>query len=630
MQDCLVELAIKGIKDCDSNEKMEFYEKMILSSQTQMLFKHFSDFIVDVKNNPKMLRDVLDYSIRSYHVYDVCMIKTCELLQYAISNNIIPSMFINNIKSHETFIHALIKQDLQFVAELIRANQITPKSVTHNSSGTCVFEIMKKIFTDEFLEEFIGQFELESATMYNLLLERTNLINYINKSLFVNLLSQISHDEYSFSQSLEKKINAKFKLNCQIFVMALVNNTDEKFVLNIYKNIEKKIKFKALLSNPETHSYFFNNFHEIDKEIIKALCENKGVTITNMCFIKFLNENFTERIKNKKFCVNFIVMLNECCVTISELINHGDVSRQHISEKIKQMIDIHPEIISKISLQSIDLLSVYGDIISNDAEIKLLFESLQTYVFCDENSSLGSLKISHIAQMLKSEEYFPFLDVYTVINLLIEVYRENIENITKLTEVKKLIKELEPKLNTYSCVDVSLVLTRAIKNTDVTVPEEFIDLYFEVVPAVRDHMVENICKRVKLEAGLKTNIDDPHYESSNPLTQVYNLLTTGSLKDKKQTITEEKESRKLFTIKLDKELVTGEKIKDLVCAEGCVNFKNDIMSCQICLENPIDTAFYPCGHVLCSECLKTLPKATFRRCPTCSTKDVVPMKIYIG
>ncbi|KAK4884859.1 hypothetical protein RN001_001130 [Aquatica leii] len=51
----------------------------------------------------------------------------------------------------------------------------------------------------------------------------------------------------------------------------------------------------------------------------------------------------------------------------------------------------------------------------------------------------------------------------------------------------------------------------------------------------------------------------------------------------------------------------------------------DAMTCKICMDSPIDTAFLPCAHVVaCSSCA-----ARCERCPLCRADIAQPQKIYL-
>lgn len=51
----------------------------------------------------------------------------------------------------------------------------------------------------------------------------------------------------------------------------------------------------------------------------------------------------------------------------------------------------------------------------------------------------------------------------------------------------------------------------------------------------------------------------------------------------------------------------------------------DAMTCRICMDNQIDTAFLPCAHVVaCSTCA-----AKCDRCPVCRADIMQPQKIFL-
>ncbi|KAF5287989.1 hypothetical protein FQA39_LY15571 [Lamprigera yunnana] len=82
--------------------------------------------------------------------------------------------------------------------------------------------------------------------------------------------------------------------------------------------------------------------------------------------------------------------------------------------------------------------------------------------------------------------------------------------------------------------------------------------------------------------------------------------------------------------KLFQEVVDGQKSE---CYEGNQRRNSherltkimDAMTCKICMDSPIDTAFLPCAHVVaCSSCA-----ARCERCPLCRADIAQPQKIYL-
>lgn len=620
-------LASDGIKSYDLPKKIQTYSLLIETGSLNILLKYFPEFVNDVKNDQSLTLSIISTFINSkIVVYDWLTERVCMIIENGLKNNMMPPMFIANIKFHEMFIQLIIRHNNKIVRMLLEAEQIILNSVIFDVAGKNIYETMKRFISFDLLKDFIKDCNIEAYNIYPILLDHPNLVNYLNEKSFDDLFSFISQNQTSFDKQTGGAI--KLKLNSQIFLMALVNGSDENFIINCYKNIEKKIKFKILLSFKETNDYFFDNFHKINFHVVKALCETKGVTIANIYFERLLHDDFSNKIKDKGFCVNLITLINECKITISEFIKSGDITKEIIAEKINEIIHLHVTLTVMVTLPVISMLDLHGLIISEEKEIELLFNTLQNYSFSDDNASLSSVNILLVRKLLENNNYFPFLDANIVVNFLSELYRENIENIQKLAEIKTLVRDLAPKLNTYNSSDVALLIKRLIKSNTVTIADEFIDLYFEVVPAVKNIVIANLHKHIKMEAHLIKNVESD-YDSNSNLSQVCNLLTSGSLKNfEAEEIA--KLPHKLFDIEIDENLITGEKIKELLNAEGCNSFKTDSLICQLCLENYVDTALYPCGHVLCSKCLSNLPKYSIKRCPTCSTKDVVSMKLYIG
>lgn len=627
---CIFSLARDALKNYDYDKKISVYEEIINLGGTQTLLKQFPEFIDDISNHKELgLRVITNFIDLKIVAYTEITERVCKLIINLINNNLIPKLFIQSIKFHEYFIQVMTRHNLSYVANLVKSEQITLNSVFYDIDKKCIYESIKRNITNSFLEEFAEFLELSTENMYSLLSDNPNLINKIKINEFEELFSLISQNQTSFDKTINDRLNTKYKLNYQIFLMALVHNTDETFIINCYKNIEKKIKIKMLLSFSDTKEYFFNNFKNISNRIIKILCENKGTTIVYVYFERLLEDNFEENIKDVNFCLNLITLINECQITILELIDAGEIMRDTIINKIKQTINLHSNIAKKINLQVISMLNLHNVIITEEEEIKLLFTTLQNYVFSDENSTLSSIDVHLVKKLLENDDYFPFLDLNIVINFLSEFYRENINNHHKLTEIKSMIYELSPKLNTYNPSDVAPIIKKLIRSNDITIAEEFIDLYFDIAPLVKNKIIEHLRKYIKLEASLIEKIDND-YELNNPLIQIYDFLSSGSLNKKtnnKQL--DDKPKNKLFDFAIDENLITGQKLKELFNTNGCEKFKSDAIICQICLENTVDTVFNPCGHVLCSECLNSLPKSTARKCHVCSAKNVVPIRMYI-
>lgn len=56
---------------------------------------------------------------------------------------------------------------------------------------------------------------------------------------------------------------------------------------------------------------------------------------------------------------------------------------------------------------------------------------------------------------------------------------------------------------------------------------------------------------------------------------------------------------------------------------------NDAMKCCVCLEKPIDSFFFPCGHPICHECGKKILIDVKPTCPHCRQNIISLRKLYI-
>lgn len=99
----------------------------------------------------------------------------------------------------------------------------------------------------------------------------------------------------------------------------------------------------------------------------------------------------------------------------------------------------------------------------------------------------------------------------------------------------------------------------------------------------------------------------------------------GSTNKTWRRISPEGDTSKEFPIYLDDFIKIGSTLLQVAVPEECENKENIAMpaECRICNEAEPNTLCYPCGHLFCSECLKTITK-----CPNCFKEISDKVKVF--
>lgn len=620
MNDVLLDLAKDGFKKYDAQERIIFYEKMLLTKQTSCLIKNFPLFLDEVTDNKQICLKCLkvlipDKNIWVGHNSDQEKKLVLKLLKSSLDKRYIDiPLFINSIiagRYYDDFLIYLFKNDLNLITELLRQKFLYLGELIQGN----LWDRIKIHVNEPFICEFIDQFRLTIPQYYSLLSDNEKFIDLINRDIFVDLLQIISLDQYSFNQYTSKKINnTKLNLNSQIFLKAMTSDTKQGLLISMYKKIEKNMKMKNMLIFKETFDYFLNSFHLFKKPIFTIFCETKGATIAKLFFKKLIDDLLsTNKINSLDFCKNFIVLINITQCTILEMIEDGIINEKDLYSSLISIITKYPDIASSISVSTIQSFKLYENKVLNQEIIsKLIFESLQNYKSDDDNSQLSSLSLVLLEKVLK--EKIMFLDSYTIFNFLADVVKENKSSIESLN----LISKLEQNLNLYDCADICKILRIMIKEDRLS--DDFLHCLLQTMPNLKKYIIDEVVKNIKIELQLKELNNEEDYDLDSPWTQLYDLMTIGNLKQEK------KDQTKFIECKLNSEIINVKKLKQILVPDTKNIFRKDIMTCNICLSNNIEMVYNPCGHMVCQECHNFLPNK--KKCPICSTESISVIKLY--
>ena len=540
---------------------------------------------------------------------------------------------------------------------------------------------VEPILTDTFIKNYLNSYIKTFSTTLNITLNNKQynlLFSILEKNLSYidyldpNSLKMIVDHLASFTKSFQNQIVGTNKikqnnLNYTILLKFLFSDLDPSKILETYKKIDENIKMKDVFCYEENKLYFVEHLNVLNTQVLKTLCEFKGVTITKYCINhlidKFNSENSDEYYNNKNYCINFVLIIDITLDTICEMIGEKIICKIILTKIIEKIIVLHNEILNDLNLIFVDSLDLYN-VISEYGLPIIGLKILKEYLKTQNEIFLESYPVNVISQIILPN--IDVVEIETLLTLLNNTYKENENNDSEIHKLDNLLILIKKNIEKYDKKYVSNFIIR-LMTSGVTYSKVFLTSYFNIVPDVKSHILEKIFSKIYVELKLQKQTSkiakilypEENFKLENPLVELYEKLIvkqkpidneisdTDDKKNNNETIlinlnyvhnpihqsdqtnqTNQVDKNNLETNNLETNYldIDVETIDAMLNCKNVTNYYLDKHVCKICFTQECQTTLYPCGHLLCEKCFYSYVNLK-KKCPFCSA-NVSPIKMF--